>query len=379
MRLRKPKKEWRHRKQRRVRITAMIRKELDWIVHDKISMFILFFLPIFLIISVGNVEFNIDSRAQDTVVYVIDLDSSEYSLDYIETIRGENFTFTVYDNHENPDLVTMENAEALIPTTELGAYLIIPSNFSETLLENQTAKIDLYIDGINTIEMLVIKYQFISANLLYQVEYQVFNSEVLYIPEYRPEIDRSILENAVPNMIPTILYAVSNMVACQAIVADDPLKRMLLSPTRKGEVIQAKTFAYIFFGALLSLVCMCVLTFGFGIYFISPLDTFLIFWMTTIFGVTFGLFFSSLASSRLQGAQLFLFSFIFQQMLVNNLRIEPIVNYMPIEVIRQNITDIVYRGIPFLSLGNQIALIAGMNLVALGAAWLSLSLKKEVA
>ncbi|MHA1148897.1 MAG: ABC transporter permease [Promethearchaeota archaeon] len=365
-------------KKSRGRIAAIVRKELDWVIHDKLSMLILFLLPIFLIIMVGNIQNDIRSGSDEpAIVYLIDKDFSNFSSDYIQSLRSDELTFELYDNHEDPDKVTIENAEKLIPTPDLQAYLIIPEDFNESLLLNRTAKIKVYIDGIKLFNSLQLKYEFVAGTMLYQLEYQVFNSEVLYFPETRPDRDLTLLEIAVPNMVPTIMFAALNMIACQCIIADEPLKRMLITPTKKWEVIIAKTIAYCFLGAILSFGCMCLLTFGFGLQFISFIDTYMMAFFATIFGVTLGILFSCIAKSRLQAAQMFLFSYIMITLFVNYLRIEPIVHYMPTEIISSIFIHVAYRGIPLSSLGAELSLIIGMNASFLILAYIALSLKKQ--
>lgn len=348
----------------RRRVLAMVRKELDWFIHDKISVFILFFLPIFLLTILGNIESDIGIN-EPPIVYIIDQDNSTYSKDFIESFKSENLTLDVSTNHEAPETVTIDNAKELIYTKYLDAYMIIPNNFSETLLENRSSTIFVYIDAIDILKTILMKYEFRGAKVLYQVKYQIFNSEILYYPELRPERQTgSLLEVVLPLMLPYILFGVMNMVVSQALVGDIPLKRMLISPARKYEIIAAKILAYSFLGLIISYGSLILITIIFNIEFFSFINTFIITFAATFFGITFGILFSSISSSRLQAAELFLFTYIMQVLIINYLRTEPIVHFMPVQIIYSIFTDVAYRGISIFELGFEILiLIIGENIL----------------
>ena len=358
----------------RNRILAMVRKELDWLIHNKFALAILFVVPLGLIFIVGNMESNPFSR-ENSVVYVIDNDNSTLSRSYIDSLRNVNRSLEIHSNHEEPEEVTEKNAKDLIPTKYLQAFVIIPDTFNESLRENRSVSIDVHIDGIDLYAMFQMKYEFRAGRILYQVEYQIFNSEVLYLPDFRPEREMSILEIILPLMLPNMLFAVMNMVSSQSIVADIPLKRILISPARKYEIILAKTIAYSFVGAILSFACMLMLQFVFQIPFVSFIDTFLIVFASTLFGVTAGLFFSSISKSRLQAAQFFLFSYIMQVLIVDYLRIEPVVHFMPIEIISSIFTDVAYRGLLLTEISSTILFIIGFNGLMLFLTYIALYIK----
>ena len=372
---------WEQGKKRRQRILAMVRKELDWVIHDRLSMFILFFLPVLMIATIGNVEIGgvegEEEAEKASVVWIIDNDNSNLSLAYIDSLRSENFSYELYDNHENQELVSVKEAKELIPTPQLQAYIIIPEDFNESLSENRSTTVDIYIDGIDLLKSIQLKYEFKVGTLLYQLDYQVFNSEVLYLPKYIPEQERSLLETVFPFLITNVLFAVVNMVSCQSVIADEPLKRMLIAPTRKLEVILAKMLAYSFLSLLLTFVCLTIAVLIFEVPLISFFNSFLIAFLSAFFGITLGILFSTLATSRLQAAQLFLFSYIMQVLLVTNLRIDPIVNYLSMELSSTIFTDVAYRGLTMAELGLDLFLILSINALLLLLAFISLSLKRQ--
>ena len=275
------------------RILAIIRKELDWVIHDKVSMLILFILPLLLIGIIGVVATtNNDNEPDKYVVYIIDQDQSDYSKAYIEFYKGKSWSFLdVHDSNTDPN-ITIELAEELIYTTQLSAYLVIPEDFSESLMENRSASIKLTIDGITPIVSIIIIISFEYGNVQYQMENQVFNGEILYFPEQHPKVKLKFLAQTSPLIIPMVLFACVNMVASQCLIADEPLRRLLLTPTSELDVIIAKTIAYSYLSSIIAFTSVFLLNVVFKVVLISFIEAFLIIFMGGMFGVTFGILFN---------------------------------------------------------------------------------------
>lgn len=339
------------RHNRRKRVGALIRKEMDWIVKDKLSLFILFALPLLIIIPVGEAE---PELRQNPVVWIIDQDNSEYSNALVDQImNGTSIPGLEQDlgaldclNSRDNASVTLEAAEQLLPTEFLSAYMIIPAGFGGSIVTNRSASVSLHVDGMEFVKQILTEMLILEELLNYQLTYQIFNSEVLYFPIMKPEELQDLLLIAAPMISGFALFATLNLVSSQAIVADVPLKRMLLTPAQKSEVIVAKTIAYLFFGALLTLLVMMIFKWGYAVFVqCTFIELFVGLMLTVWAGVSLGIMFSVLATSRLQAAQLFLFSFIMQMLLVQQLRIPGLVDYMPLELHRDLFVRLAYRGL----------------------------------
>ena len=333
---------------------AQIRKELDWFVHDKLSIIILFALPIFLVVIIAAGNFTITDLGEVPLVYIIDEEQSEYSQAFIDTFKySDLFSMEIHDSNSEPYLVTSENCSNLISQSKIDAYLIIPSNFSENLIINRSTSIILVLDANSDLSGMVNNY-FSSGSTLFQSQFQVFNSEIVFDPQMRPDAEFDFLIMVLPILISLVLFVCSNLVASQCIVADNPLKRMLLSPARRGEIIISKSLSYIFLGAILSFVCVLILRVIFKVMFASFLNTFLISFFSTIFGVLYGILFSSIAKTRLQAAQLSLFFFVLQFTLGIFIRIDPIVNYLPYDIVRQIFIKVAFLGVSLSTLSAKV-------------------------
>ena len=141
------------------------------------------------------------------------------------------------------------------------------------------------------------------------------------------------------------LFASINLICTQAIVGDIPLKRILVAPTRRWEVILSKTIAYSALAFFQSLFSLFLVEFLFEASFIGVfLDIFLAVFTIEFSGVCLGILFSTISQSRLQAAQLFLFYFILALMIQMKIRFSFLLPLLPIEQGMDLIISIAYRG-----------------------------------
>ncbi len=316
-------------------------------------------------VTIAAGDFTISDLGEVPLVYIIDEEQSLYSRAFIKTYKeSDSFNMEIYDSNSEPFLVTLENCSLLIAQSEIDAYVIIPSNFSQNLIDNRSTSIILVLDANSEMSGLVKTY-FSSGSTLFQSQFQVFNSEIVFDPEMRPDAKFDFLIMVLPILISLVLFVCSNLVASQCIVGDDPLKRLLLAPTRREEVIIAKSLSYIFLGAILSFVCVLILRVIFNVVFASFLNTFLISFFSTIFGVLYGILFSSVSKTRLQAAQLSLFFFVIQFTMGIFIRIDPIVNYLPYDIVRQIFIKVAFLGVSLTTLSAEIWEIIIHNLIVL--------------
>ncbi len=342
-----------------------MRKEIDWFIHDRLSLGILFGLPLIILGLIGGGAFTVTNVAGTPRVFILDLDKTEYSLAYVNSFRNSTqFSMDIMDNWHEPDVVTLESCKAMILADDLDAYVVIPPNFTSTLLNNRSANIVLVIDYDSETGGLVPTY-FNNGNIIYQSEYQVFNGEIVYQPIFRPDEEFTFIRITLPIIIPLLLFVCANLVASQSIIGDEPLKRILLTPARKMEVIFSKFISYSILGAILAFLSLFLLNVILKIEFHSFLSTFIIVAAGPIFGVAYGILFSTLSTSKIQAAQLSLFSFILQFVFLIFIRVEPLVSLIPVEVIRETFTLVAFRGIPFTKLWLPLLQILLQNVIVL--------------
>ncbi len=372
---------------RALRINSIVRKELEAFRHDKIAIFILFFIPIILISVLGTSQ----PRASllEVKVWVIDEDQSQKSQELIATLKGgyikPNVTGEVigiegdfgegmiyYD-------VNITNAELLLPTSYLDAYVIIPKGFEASLKENSSATLIWHFDAIDYTNKLIVEFGLLASLVDFQLQNLVFERDIFYFPEFRPDdtmgnmegismggnsteegsdglgVDNStILQLSAPIFVSLMLFVCINLVTTQAIVGDKPLKRLLTTPLYRSEVIVGKILAYTILSIIQIIITLLLLQY-FGVKFRCLwIDLFIVLLLNSISAICMGVFFSTITTSRLQASQLFLLAFFVMIVLENYVRNPIFLSFIALEQSARAFSNLSSRGSSLLDVINNI-------------------------
>ncbi len=357
--------------QRRInRIGALVWKEFDFMSKDLVSIGVLFLLPVVIIWIAAAADVATLFASEAEPIWIIDYDNSTLSRKLVETFHNQTEDFIVTDSHTAN--ITEELAREIIPTTELTAVLIIPLGFEDDLSVNGSTILQLMIDGLDSITAMTVEGKISGVLVRFQfteLESLTLEPELFYFPVFIPEPSNEVLQAAAPGILAFSLFASINLICSQAIVGDVPLKRILVAPTRRYEVIIAKVIAYsalAFFQALFSLF---LVEFVFGTEFRGAfIDIFLVVFALEVSGVCIGIFFSTVSTSRLQAAQLFLFYFILAMLIQMMLRFPFIIPFLPADSGMTAIINIAYRG---QSIIDNLDKLLNLGIVAVGAFLLS--------
>lgn len=365
-------------KSRALRINSIIRKELEALRHDKIAIFILFFIPIILIGVLGTSQPRSD--LMDVKVWVIDEDNSQKSNELIQTMKAgmikPNVTGEVIgierDFGEGIIMydVNITNAIELLPTTYLDAYIIIPKGFEAAIKTNSSATLIWHFDAIDFTKKLIVELGMLTSLVQFQLNNMVFERDVFYFPEVRPEdaigagigdIDMSggdlggglegmnidnatVLQLSAPIFVSLMLYVCINLVTTQAIVGDKPLKRLLTTPLYRSEVIIAKILAYTILSIIQIIITLLLLQY-FGVKFRCLwIDIFVLLLLNSISAICLGVFFSTISKSRLQASQLFLLAFFVMVVLQSYVRNPVFLKFIALEQCASAFSDLAMRG-----------------------------------
>jgi len=333
-------------KERRRRIFSLIRKELDTLVKDKVSMVILFIIPICVITLIGVGEFSLIGGLVE--LYIIDYDDSDESQEFIDTFKYNTTAEVSVKVKEDFNMTAEEfeeQAKEKLPTEEIVAYIILIENFSENLKNNKSTELPIFIDYIDFFSAFSAQASIIDATVHYQIINQQFESDLFYFPVMKPVESLNILQIAAPFLVSIMIFACINLITTQCIVGDKPLKRLLTTPTFRFEVIIGKIISYSILAIIQIVLILLFLEFVFGIqYRCLFIELFLMLLLFAVNSVVIGVFFSSISSSRLQSSQLFLFFFIMMLVITQIVRIPVIVNFLPLEQATAAFVDLAYRG-----------------------------------
>lgn len=325
------------------RITNMVAKELRLIVKDKVALLLIFMLPAALIgmlwwvtdmsdmggirmgggggfggggdttidltntTDVTDVTNTTEEESDGTILGLVDLDTTR-------TFDGpdlsENFTKTL-ENFVD-ELIIYENESAAFRNLyekKIAGYVVIPDGFEQNLTLNEPTYVEVHVDASDFIQESTVQGLVSGAAILFRVSKLWIRSEVFpnILIEFSPE--GGYLESVFGSFIIVFsAYLGIAMTAAQSIVGDTPLRRMLLTPTNRLEVIVAKVLGYVIIGFFQSLllITLWVVIFELNLN-TSFLTLVVIMSLVALTGSTTGLLISSVAGTRLQANQIFLF------------------------------------------------------------------------
>ncbi|MFW9919874.1 MAG: ABC transporter permease, partial [Candidatus Thorarchaeota archaeon] len=325
------------------RITNMVAKELRLIVKDKVALMLIFLLPAVLIgmlywvtnesdmggIDMGGGGFgggggggtgdttnvtDITDVATNTTEEEDGLKIGLVDLDTTRTYDGpdlsENFTSSLESFVDELIIYeTEDEAYRDLYEKKIAGYVVIPDGFEQNLTLNVPTYIEVHVDASDFIGESTVQGIVSGATILFRVSKLWIRSEVFpnMVIEFSPE--GGYLESVFGSFIIVFsAYLGIAMTAAQSIVGDIPLRRMLLTPTNRLEVIVAKVLGYVIIGFFQSLLLITLWIIVFGLNLNTSFMTLVIIMsLIALTGSTTGLLISSISGTRLQANQIFLF------------------------------------------------------------------------
>lgn len=231
------------------RIKAIIKKEFRQIVRDKGTLGVLLFVPLFLLIMFG---YAISLDIKNISLAVIDRDRSPQSRELIRNFLNSEY-FELYAVLEREG-----DIDPLLDTEAIGAAIIIPSDFSQNIINKKDAEIQVLVDGANgnTASTAMGYISAIASNYthslfirtLQKTGFGTFKPAVELKPRvlFNPELKSANF--LVPGLIVLILMMTSVMSTALAIVREKELgtmEQISVSPLRPIELIIGKTVPYL--------------------------------------------------------------------------------------------------------------------------------------
>ena len=390
------------------RIRNMVAKELRLIVKDKVAILLIFLLPAALIgmlwyvtdssgmggMQIGGggmtgggggganlttttttitnattIPENKTTTGEGLAIGVIDLDTSR-------TYEGEDLSenFTAYIAKLVDKVIyynDTEDAYRALYEKQINAYVVIPDGFEANLTINEPTYIEIHYDGNDWIDSATIQGTISAATILFRVSKLWIRSEVFpeLVIEFTPE--GGYLESVFGGFIVVFSsYLGIAMTSAQSIVGDTPLRRMLLTPTNRLEVIVAKVLGYVIIGFFQSLllVTLWVLVFSLNLN-TSFLALVIIMTMSSLTGSATGILISSIANTRLQANQMFLFV-LFGTLILSGffIKVGALDEILPMNQGLKLLIDTAFKGLSLLQVFDRILKLIGFSVFAILAA-----------
>ena len=229
-------------------ILPIVHKEFRQIKRDKRVLAVLLFIPAMMLFMFGY-ALNFDIKHTATAVY--DEDNSAVSRDFIQQFfRNEYFdeTYRLQSKSEINDLVDGGRAKMV---------LVIPSKFSERLVNGGNASVQVIIDGSNSntgstivgyVNMIIQQYSIHVMTETFAAQGgRMITLPVDYQPRvwYNPELKSA--KFLVPGLIAFILMVTAVISTALAVVREremGTIEQIMVSPVKPIELILGKTIPY---------------------------------------------------------------------------------------------------------------------------------------
>ena len=285
------------------RINAVIKKEFKEISRDKRTLFILIFVPSFILFLFGF-ALNFDVRNISTGV--LDQDKSQESREFIGLLERYNyFRIKCYVNSQ-------EEIDNLINSDKVMVCLVIPPDFSRNILNSKQTEIQALISGTNSNTAGIIA-GYVNAfvnNYGQSIRLPYFKKVGMkgdIIPlDYRPRVwYNSELESVkflLPGLIGFILLISTVISTALSVVREREKKNIeniIVSPIRSFEWIIGKLIPYLFVSLITATLVITVGIVLFGI--VIKGSIFWLFIATLVYvtaGLGWGLLVSTVAESQ---------------------------------------------------------------------------------
>jgi len=364
----------------------MVVKELRLIVKDKVALLLIFMLPAALIgmlwyvtesSSMGGMglgggggiggggDDNETTTGSGILLGVVDLDTTR-------TYDGDDLSENLTGFFDELANVTLYNSTAdayrALYDQLIDAYIVIPDGFEANLTINEPTYIEVHYDGNDLLGSASIQGIVQAGTILFRASKLWIRSEVFpgVTIEFTPE--GGYLESVFGGFIVIFSsYLGIAMTSAQSIVGDTPLRRMLLTPTSRLEVIVAKVFGYVIIGFFQSLllVTLWVLAFDLNLN-TSFISLVIIMSLSSLTGSATGILISAVAGTRLQANQMFLFV-LFATLILSGFFIDVGIldSILPMNQGLNLLIDTAFKGLSLIEVIDRVLTLFGFSVVAI--------------
>jgi len=364
------------------RILHLVRKELLQLRRDPQMLRIVFISPIFQLFIFG---YAVTTDVKHVATALLDQDRSVQSRDLAERFVRSGY-FDIERQPAGPD-----DVDRLLDDGQVQVALVIPHGFAADLAANRTARVQLLVDGSDSMTAAMVagyaggvagEYSAqVATDRLERLRAQV--RRVPAIEErtrvwYNPELKS--VRYMVPGVLSMILFLITMLLTSMAIVKEreiGTLEQLVVTPITPGELIVGKTLPYIGIGFVSMLLVLALSTFWFRVPIAGSVA--LLFALALVFIFTslgLGLFISTISHTQ-QQAMMSTFFFMLPSILLSGFMF-PIANMprviqyvtllIPLRYFLVIVRGIFLKGNGFAVLWPQVAVLLVFGVVILGLA-----------
>ncbi|MHA1784381.1 MAG: ABC transporter permease [Candidatus Helarchaeota archaeon] len=366
------------------RILNLILKELEALFRDKQALLIIFLLPILVIVAIGSTSNAIQGNST-IIIGVVDLDTSG---GYPGQDLSVNFTQTldhVVDDTGKEYVIVWNYTEAQYNASQpwhdlqegkIDAYIVIPEGFETAITTISVVYVNLTTDATNIKGQANVIGAVVDAIADFKFKHDFYADEIIPVM-YQEWFSSSSLFLTAAAVIGIAIFGSTLMTSSQSVVGDVPLKRVLLTPARKTEVLLAKLCAYLVIGFVQILILLFISWFIYGLPTRGSVSVLILLLFSLAFaGISLGLFISVISTSRLQASQYFLLAFIMMFILTYFVSSDFFGKILPLPLASAGFNDVCFKAYDVGALYNTFSIFL-FGLVSLGLAFLAFYIRKH--
>jgi len=349
------------------RLTRMVKKEFRLLRADPANLFVALLLPPLIIMlfafmntsseSITEINVSVVSNDSNTFINPNNYTQSRidnYTLPYIEAVNKSKYLNLIHFYNTSKEIYAMEKARTQLLQGTIKCIIVIPIEFSELLVFGLPGIIECIPDASdiqniqNNLNAVFDSVKIFTKDNNLTPYFKVEGFEAYSVPPGgNPTYNASM-----SLMLPLIVYGISMVLTMLVIVKEKPIARLLLTPTKRLEILMSK---YVTYTILLIVQILLILLSAYlgGLYNRGTLlDLFLSLFILGFTGVCMGMFISSISKTKTEANQLF-FAFFIVIILLSGMFVpienmpfylQPIANILPLSHGDPMITGILTKG-----------------------------------
>ena len=352
---------------------SFVRNEFYHILRDPLTLFIMFLLPIIMLIILGKA---ISTEFKNTSVAIWDQSNSPLSRDIVSDISNNNY-FLV-DNYASSN----DQVDLLFKQGKIKAAIVIPTSFADDLLSTGSADIQLIADASDPNQASTIN-NYLQAIIMQsqqsgkaQLNIQIINQEVKML--FNPQMESSY--NFVPGLIGMIMLLICALMTSISIVREKEqgtMEILLVSPLKPTSIILSKAIPYLLVSYVDIIIILCISYFIFGVPIVGSLFLLLLLCLVyTITSLSLGLLISSVTQTQQIAMMISIIGLMLPSMLLSGM-IFPIENMpqilqifsyiVPARWFIDALRNVMIEGNGFGAIWQQFFILIAMTLILLSA------------
>ena len=359
-------------------LSGLIKKEFGRIKSDKRTLVLIFIIPIILIVIFGLTSGGGPTEYFNAAIITRDKESCDclnstegYDDIFIDVVKDDCEAWGLFEDFESEGDDDYEKiydkCVELLRDELIDVFLVLPDDFSETIINNTDTTIIYYIDGsdLDAVKAVEVALQEPIGKFRLEIDKTVnFTTMTPYLEYEVPFWENQVLNYAFALIASMLIVGLLMNLTALSIVSEGPLPRMLITPTAKNEIIVSKLIAntLVMIFQVTEIFVMCAI---FGLFSLGSLfDLYLVLLLTGFCGICMGLFISAISKTEQVANQLYMMFFIVILMFSGTfirleslpLAMQAIILSLPLSHAVPLIVDITLKGLSidwshFLSLG----------------------------